>query len=52
MTTASAPGWHVNYNETRKLWMVWRDESPAICYCLVEADAERIAALLNAARVA
>lgn len=44
--------WMVNYNETRSMWMVWRDGSPAICYCVGEADAERIAALLNAAGVA
>lgn len=39
--------WTVNYNETRQMWMIWSDDSPAICYCYVEADAERIARLLN-----
>lgn len=43
--------WTVAYNITRKVWMIWRDGSPAIAYCYVEADADRIAALLNAARV-
>jgi hypothetical protein len=40
--------WEAAYNVTRGMWMVWRDQSPAIAYCHVQADAEKIARLLNA----
>jgi len=43
--------WEVAYNVTRRLWMVWRDGSPAIALCPVERDAIVIAALLNTAGI-
>ncbi len=41
--------WEAAWNATRHMWMVWRDGSPAIAYCYVQADAEQIAWLLNVA---
>jgi hypothetical protein len=40
--------WEAAWNHTRRQWMIWRDGSPAIAYCYVQADAEKIARLLNA----
>ena len=41
--------WVVARNAHRAMWMIGRDGSPAIAFCLVKADAERIAQLLNEA---
>ena len=43
--------WEVAHNLTTKRWIIWRNGSPSIAECVVEADADRICALLNKARV-
>lgn len=41
--------WEVAWNPTMHMWMVWRDASPAVCFCVLQSDAERIADLLTKA---